>query len=617
MIDQEHKILIIVESPNKCKTISSFLPKNYKVMASVGHIMEIKNGGSYFNTGIDPQNKFKTNYAISPDKKEVVDKLKEQVSKSDFVYIATDPDREGEAIAWSLKKFLSIPKDKYKRITFHEITKNAVLNAIENPSDIDGDLVCAAQTRQKLDKLLGYRLSTISRKEINARSVGRCQSAGLKILVDRENEIRNFVPETYFDLYLNFTKNNTPYKAKYIGTTEKLVKKIKSKEEVDKIIGECNKTNKYVVDDIIRKEKLVNPKAPFTTSTFQQEVSNKLGIGVKDAMSLAQKLFEGIEIGGQHIALITYIRTDSNEFAPEFLPILENYVKKHFGLEYFAPMRKYKKSELAQEGHEAIRPVDLDMTPEMLKHYIKDNSLVKVYTMIYNRTLATMMASSVISETTYSILNGKHNFNLVSSELIFDGFKKIYTYKEDDEDEGVSTDTFDKGELLQNTQLNGVEKKTTPPPRFKEATFIKELESTGIGRPSTFATIVNTLLDTTRGYCTLENKNIVPTDKGMELSSWLDKSFSNLINVNYTSELEKDLDLIAKGKLDDIKFLEEFYNNMESSIKSLNKENRDKQHIVGEEKCPICGSNMYLRTGKYGDFWGCSQYPRCKGILKK
>lgn len=595
------------------------MPKNYNVVASVGHIMEIKNGGSYFNTGIDPKNGFKTDYAVAPAKKEVVDELKEQVKKADFVYIATDPDREGEAIAWSLKKFLNIPKTKYKRITFHEITKKAVLKALENPSDIDDDLVSAAQARQKLDKLLGYRLSSISRKEINAKSVGRCQSAGLKLICDRENEILNFKPETYYDLYLNFSKNGEEYKAKYVGTREKLVKKLKSKDEVTKIIEDCNKLNKYTVEDIIRKEKLENPKAPFTTSTFQQEVSNKLGIGVNDAMSYAQKLFEGIEVNHQHIALITYIRTDSNEFAPEFIPILENYVKKHFGLEYYAPMRKYKKSDLAQEGHEAIRPVDLDMTPSMLKNFVKDEKLLKIYTIIYNRTIATMMASAVKSETTYSIFNGDHNFNLVSTELVFDGFKKIYAYKEDDEEDGVTLVTFNKGEMLQNTKLDYAEKQTKPPARYKESTFVNELESTGIGRPSTYGKIIKTLLDTERGYCETKDKCIVPTEKGMELSKWLDKSFSSLINIDYTSELEKDLDLIAKGKLNDQKFLEDFYNNMESSVKELNKTKmvQDKKHIIGEVKCPICGSDMYLRSGKFGEFWGCSQYPRCTGIVKK
>lgn len=616
-INKDSKILVIVESPNKCKTLDKILKdggyKSSKVVASVGHISEIKNGGSYFNTGIEPTNKFKTNYAISKDKEEVVSKIKSLVDKADIVLIASDPDREGEAIAWSLRKFLKLDKNKYKRITFHEITKKAVLSAIENPSDIDDDLVSAAQSRQKLDKLLGYRLSPIARKQVNAKSVGRCQSAGLKLICDRENEILNFKPETYYDLFLNFTKNSNEYKAKYVGTIKELLKRITDKDIVDGVIKDCNGKD-YTVRDIITKEKLSNPKPPFTTSTFQQEVSTKLGISVKKSMEYAQHLFEGIEIKGEHIALITYIRTDSNEFAPEFLPILEDYVKSTYGEKYFAPIRKAKKSENAQEGHEAIRPVNLDMTPEILSRYISDTNLIKVYRIIYNRTIATMMASSVTSETTYEIINGKHLFNLVSKELLFDGYKKVYNYK-DDEDDDVSTDTFVKGEKLLNTKLNCVEKQTQPPARYKEATFIKELESTGIGRPSTFATIVNTILDKDRGYCEVVDKCIVPTEKGMTLSKFLDESFPNLINVNYTSELEKDLDLIAKGKLDQIDFLNEFYNTMENTIRNMPR--KPSGVVISDYRCPQCGSVMYLRNGKFGEFYGCSKYPSCKGIIKK
>lgn len=619
-LNKSSKILVIVESPNKCKTLQKILVDggytSAMVVACVGHISEIKDGGSYYNTGIEPANKFKTNYAISKDKEEVVNKLKSLVEKSDIVLIASDPDREGEAIAWSLRKFLKLDKSKYKRITFHEITKKAVLSAIENPSDIDDDLVSAAQSRQKLDKLLGYRLSPIARRCVSAKSVGRCQSAGLKLICDRENEIRNFKPETYFDLFLNFTKNSNEYKAKYVGTTKELTKRITCKDIVENVIKECEGKD-YKIRDIVTKEKLSNPKPPFTTSTFQQEVSTKLGISVKKSMEYAQHLFEGLEINGEHIALITYIRTDSNEFAPEFLPILEDYVKSTFGEKYFSPIRKAKKGENAQEGHEAIRPVNLDMTPEILSRYISDPNLIKVYRIIYNRTIATMMASSITSETTYEIVNGNHLFNLVSKELLFDGFKRVYNYK-DDEDEDVSTDIFEKGEKLLNTKLNCVEKQTQPPARYKEATFIKELESTGIGRPSTFATIVNTILDKGRGYCEIVDKCIVPTEKGMTLSKFLDESFPNLINVNYTSELEKDLDLIARGKLNQVDFLTTFYTTMEDTIKGMPRPTKTSTDVViGEDKCPICGAIMYLRKSQYGEFFGCSRYPQCKGIIKK
>jgi DNA topoisomerase-1 len=616
-----NKILILVESPNKTKTIKELLKgspyENAVIMASVGHITEIRdNKNSYYNTGIYPDNGFKADYAVSSSKKDIVEKLKKQVEASDIVYLASDDDREGEAISWSLKKFLKIPENKYKRIKFHEITKKAVLDALANPSKIDDAYVDAAQSRQKLDKMLGYRLSQIAHKEIEAKSVGRCQSAGLKLIVQREEEIKNFKPETYFDLYLLFNKDNTEFKAKYYGTEEKEIKNFKTIDDVKIVVDDC-KQGKYNIDSIKTKEKLEYPKPPFTTSTFQQETSSKLNIGVKDAMSCAQKLFEGIEVNGKHIALITYLRTDNPEFAPEFLPILEKYVKSNYGSKYYAPIGKIKKDENAQEGHEALRPVDLDMTPEKLAQYIHDDMLLKVYDIIYKRTIATMMAPAIISETTYTINNGKHLFTLVSRELIFDGFKKIYSYEDNNDDDKPVKVKFSKDEEIKG-HLEAFEKQTTPPhKRFKESTFIKELESSGIGRPSTFATIVSTLLDKDRDYCIVKNKEIIPTEKGIELSHFLDNNFPTLININYTSELEKNLDAIAKGKISEITFLKTFYDKLEKSIKDANLTSTKKSTYTDiDEKCPLCGAPMVLRQGKWGNFLGCSKYPKCHGVRK-
>lgn len=607
------RVLVIVESPNKIKTLKEILPSNYVIMASVGHISEIADSGLH-NFGIDPNDGFKTDYKVSSDKKDVVDKLKEQVQLCSKVILATDGDREGEAIAWSLKKFLRIPEDKYERVTFHEITKNAVLKAFDNPRKIDDDLVLASQSRQKLDKIVGYRLSPIARRQIDAKSVGRCQSAGLKLLVEREKEIQDFKVETYFDLFVHFLKNKNEFKAKYVGTTDKEVKRINTLDDVKAIVADCKKTNIYTINNIDTKEKLSNPKQPFVTSTFQQEVSNKLGIGVKQSMSYAQKLFEGLDVNGKHIALITYIRTDSPEFAPEFLPILEAHVKENYGEKYYAPVRKAKKAENTQDGHEAIRPVDLTMTPEKLSKYVSDQNLIKVYDIIYKRTVATAMASSITSETTYVIKNDKHLFNLVSKELLFDGYKAVYGSFEDKEDE-VTTETFKVGETLKETSLEALEKHTNPPSRYKESTFIKELESKGIGRPSTFASIVETLLSESRGYCVVNDKFIVPTEKGIALSQFLDKSFPDIINVNYTSELEEDLDLIANGKLDDIDFLTTFYSKLEESVKKV-EPTMPKASVVTDKICPDCGKNLVLRNGKYGPFLGCSGYPKCKHIEK-
>lgn len=604
--------LVIVESPNKIKTLKEILGPSYVVMASVGHITEINNSG-IFNMGIDPEKKFKADYVVSKDKKEVVNNLKEQVSLADIVYICSDPDREGEAIAWSLKKFLNIPDDKYQRVTFHEITKKAVLKAFESTRKIDDDLVDAAQTRAKLDKIVGYRLSPISRRQIGARSVGRCQSAGLKLIVDKEEEIDNFVVETYFDLYLLFSKNQKDFKAKYFGTTEKEVKRLSGLDDVKAIVADCKKTDHYIINNIETKEKRSNPKSPFTTSTFQQEVSNKLGIGVKEAMSYAQKLFEGLDVNGQHIALITYIRTDSSEFAPEFLPELEEYVKTNYGSKYYSPVRKAKKGENTQDGHEAIRPVNLDMTPDKLSKYINDRNLLRIYDIIYKRTIAAAMNSSIVSETTYTIKNDKHLFKLVSKELLFDGYRAVYGSFED-KDEEVSTETFVVGETVSHSSLEAIEKRTNPPARYKESTFIKELESKGIGRPSTFVSIVETILSKSRGYCTVEDKSIMPTDTGKALSKFLDRSFPDIINLNYTSELEKDLDLIASGKLNDVDFLTDFYTKLEASIKKVDPTGGVAQ--VVDKRCPDCGKNLVLRNGKFGPFLGCSGYPNCKHIEK-
>jgi DNA topoisomerase-1 len=607
-----NRVLVIVESPNKIKTLKEILPSNYIIKASVGHISEINDSGLH-NFGIDPNDSFKTDYKISNDKKDVVKELKNQVDLCFKVIIATDGDREGEAIAWSLKKFLNIPESKYERVTFHEITEKAVLKAIDNPGKIDDDLVLASQSRQKLDKIVGYRLSPIARRQINARSVGRVQSAGLKLIVEREEEINNFVPDTYFDLFLNFVKNSKEFKAKYVGTAKKETKKLGSLDEVKSIVADCKKTNVYTVNNIETKEKLSNPKPPFITSTFQQEVSNKLGIGVKQAMSYAQKLFEGIDVNGKHIALITYIRTDSPEFAPEFLPQLESYVKSNYGDKYYSPIRKGKKAENVQDGHEAIRPVDLTMTPEKLSKFVEDANLLKVYNIIYKRTIATAMASAVTSETTYVIKNDVHLFNLVSKELIFDGYKAVYGSFEDKEEE-TTKETFKVGEILKDTSLEAFEKKTTPPSRYKESTFIKELESRGIGRPSTFASTVDTILSESRGYCVVEDKFIVPTEKGISLSHFLDKSFPDIINVNYTSELEENLDLIANGKLNDIDFLTTFYKKLEEAVNKVQPIEVNSQST--DKVCPECGKNLVYRTGRYGPFLGCSGYPSCKHISK-
>lgn len=613
-MSKEERILMIVESPNKVKTIRQFLPKNYIIMASVGHIAKIKDEGKY-NLGIDVDNNFEAKYVVSDDKKDKVKELKEQVALADKVILASDPDREGELISYHLKQFLKIPTSKYERVTYHEITKKAILEALEHPRKIDDNMADSAMTRARLDKIVGYRLSTIARYNVGCKSVGRCQSAGLKVLVDREKEIQAFDSKTYYELNMNFVKDENEYVAKYVGNNGNDTIRFDKIEDCDKIAKSC-KNKPSTISNIMNKDKLSNPKAPFTTSTFQQEVSTKLGISVKKAMEYAQKLFEGVEINHQHVALITYIRTDSTEFAPEFVETLTKYIKDNYGKEYYAPIRKAKKSETSQDGHEAIRPTDLNMTPDKVKEYLNDANLVKVYTIIYKRTLASSMSASITSVTEYSIDCNKNRFLFTSNELKFDGYKKVYNYK-DDEEEELSLITFKQGEVLDVDSLERIEKTTKPPKRYSEASFISTLDKLGIGRPSTYATIVSVLLDDSRGYCKLENKVMIPTGKGILLSDFLSKSFGDIININYTVEMEKSLDLISEGKLNDVEFLKGFYDKLETNISKVSKS--DKIKTPAKEvgiSCPNCGKPLVLRKGPYGEFYGCSGYPKCKTIQK-
>ena len=604
IIDNKKRYLLIVESPNKIKSITAILKdlgyNNIIVQASVGHISHINDSGEY-NMGINP-NTFDMDLQVSKDKKDVVFKLKEQVKLAEGVILASDPDREGEAIAWSLKKFLNIPDSKYVRITYHEITKPAIEKALKNAKLIDNELVEAAHTRSCLDKIVGYRLSPLARQELKARSVGRCQSAGLKLVVDREKEILNFKPEVYYELFLNFKKNGGDFKAKYIGDDKQDITKLPTRDACEQIGKECyNKP--YNISNIETKEVNQSAPAPFITSTFQQEVSNRLGISVKDSMSYAQKLFEGINLNGKHIALITYIRTDSPVISDDFVPEIEAFINKEYGKKYYGGVKKAKKSANAQEGHEAIRVIDLSMTPNKLKQYVTDPKMLKIYNLIYCRTIASLMKPRKISDTQYTINNGKHRFMLSSKEEIFDGWKKAYDYDDKDK-EDVVKETFKVGEKLNDTKLESVEKTTQPPSRYNEASLIKTLDKLGIGRPSTYATIVTTILDPTRNYCVMDNKKIAPTELAFKLVNFLDKHFTELVDSGYTSNLEKSLDKISEGKLDRISFLKMFYKNLQEDI--------DKVSPTIEEKiCPECGGKLVVRKSRYGMFLGCSNYPNC------
>ena len=603
------KLLVICESPNKCSHIRDYLRKagyQVTVMASVGHIMHLADGGSYYNSGVTPTKDFDLNLKISEDKYKVVQELKTAVKAADLVYGFSDGDREGEVISWSLLKFLGMPKTKFRRAVTHEITPKAVVKAIENPVKLDENLVDAGLARMTLDKMIGYRLSPISKTYVGARSVGRAQSVGLKLVADREREIQNFVPETYFDLYLNFEKNKTKFKAKFAGNNEiGNIDHLKSQAEVNKIINSC--TKEYVIEDTKKKEKEESPKPPFCTATFQQEASSKLGLKVKDAMAIAQKLFEN--------GAITYHRTDDTAFAAEFIPILQSYIEGVYGKKAWTKPRIGKKQENAQEGHECLRITDPSLTPDDYNKIDANNLNQKVYKLIWQRTIAAALPNAKISETQYLIDNNGEKFILVSKEITSLGYREVYTYKDDDakDDSGVVKETFAKGEVLKNCKLEDVKKQTKPSPRYTEATLIKKLETSGVGRPSTYATIVETVLSATRGYAELQDKSIVPTERGMQLAAFLDRNFNNIINTDYTKKMEESLDKIATGKETKLEFLTEFYNTLENTIKNNSEISASAK--TTDEVCPLCGAPMVVRRSRFGSlFLGCSKYPKCRGI---
>ena len=615
MINKADKILVIAESPNKVKTISEILKKagysKATVVASVGHIMELKNGGSAYNSGIWPEKDFKMNLAVMPEKRKVVDEIAKQAKLADKICLATDDDREGFLISWSIVKFCKLPQERCFRVVFHEITPKAVIHAIENPVPFNDNLVYAGFARMMTDKLLGFSLSPLAKKYIGAKSVGRCQSVGLKLVSDRENEILNFIPELYFNLYVNFIKNNKEFRAKYFEYNGEVIEKFTKKADVDAVINDCN-NGSFVVESVESIEHKESPKPPFCTATFQQEAANRLGLRVKEAMSCVQKLFEGIKINGEHIGLVTYLRTDSTDLAQEFLPELKRFITDAYGINKYKTPRKGKSKSTDQNGHEALRVVNPEMTPEKLATYISNELLVKVYKLIWQRTVASAMPSAIINETIYVINNNGHKFKLSSKTLVEAGYREVYNYADN---QILNYDeTFFANEILENTTLEHEKLFTKPKPRYSEASLVKELERRGIGRPSTFATIVDTILSPTRGYAKLEEKCIVPTDRGMQLADYCNRSFPTLINLNYTKEMEEHLDKIASGELALLDYMNNFYSNLKSIVDSTNETGLTVD--INTKMCPECGSPMVVRRSRFGKlFLGCSAFPRCRTII--
>lgn len=595
------KNLVIVESPAKSKTIEKYLGKDYTVLASMGHIRNLSNSGK-FGLGIDVLNDFKPTYEVIKGKKKVISSLKKEVKDSDFVYLATDPDREGEAISWHLKEALGLKK--YSRIEFNEITKPVILEALKNPREIDYNLVKSQETRMMLDKIIGFRLSKLMMAKTSGKSAGRVQSVAVKLIVDREREIDAFIPLEYWTIeshFKDFDAKLDKYKDKKI--------EIKNENEADNILN--NLSNSYKVIDIKDKEVNVSSKSVFKTSTLQQVAFNQINFSAKKTMSVAQKLYEGINIGSETTGLITYMRTDSERMSPLFTKDTFDYIAKTYGKEYVGVVKKTKNNDNVQDAHEGIRPTDIKRTPESIKTYLT-NDEYKLYNLIYKRALASLMVPYKKMQTTLTLDNNDYTFKATGSNIIFDGYLKIYDIEEDLE---KALPKLKLGEILSSLNVEKIKHYTEPKPRYTESSLIKEMESLGIGRPSTYATIVTTIKD--RGYVVLDKKKFVPTSLGFDTNDKLTKFFNNIINIEYTANMENDLDEIAIGNKDNIKTLRKFYDEFEPLVEEAFKDMEKTKAKETGELCPKCNAPMVKRLGKFGEFEACSNYPTCKYIKQE
>lgn len=600
------KNLVIVESPSKSKTIEKYLGKDYKVVSSKGHIRDLATTGKY-GLGVDVDDDFKPNYIPVAGKKKLISELKKLVKDSDEVILATDPDREGEAISWHLLDTLGIKDTNYERVLFHEITKDKVLEAIKNPTKIDYNLVRSQETRRILDRIIGFRLSKLMQSKTGGKSAGRVQSVALKLIVDREREISSFNSEEYWTITSKFDE----IEADLFNYNHKDIE-INTEEEADSILSKLS--DEYKIESVERKKKSKKSKPPFITSTLQQEASTKLGFTAKKTMSIAQKLYEGMDIGSETVGLITYMRTDSIRLSDEFIGASYKYIEENYGKDYIGYAKKSKKTENVQDAHEAIRPTSVYRNPEDIKKYLSTDEY-KLYKIIYYRALASLMADAKVEATSVILDNNNYQFKINGQILIYDGYLKAYALYETSEDKVLPDEFKNEGSILTTTDVTKKQHFTSPPPRYTEAKLIKELEELGIGRPSTYAKIMDTIKE--RGYVTIEEKKFVPTEIGIETTDRLQEFFSDLINVKYTAAMETDLDTIALGKLDEIKVLREFYDKFEPEVEKAFGQMEKKAPKETGEVCPNCGSSLVIRKGRYGEFTACSNYPECKYIKKE
>ncbi len=597
------KNLVIVESPAKAKTIENYLGSDYTVLSSVGHIRDLATTGPG-GLGVDVEDHFKPNYKNVTGKSKIIKELKQAAKNSDAVYLATDPDREGEAISWHLADVLGLDVDLKRRVVFNEITKDAILEAFKHPRAIDMDLVRSQESRRILDRIIGFKLSKLLQSKIKSKSAGRVQSVALKLIVEREKEIQKFKSEEYWSIHAMFERQSAKIEAELMKKANKKIS-IANEDEVKAILAELS--DPYVVEKVEKKNKLKQPKLPFITSTLQQEAASKLGYNAKKTMTIAQKLYEGINIGSETVGLITYMRTDSTRLADNFIDATKSFIKKNYGTNYVkTTATSTKKVKNAQEAHEAIRPSSVSRTPEEMKPYLKRDEL-RLYKLIWERAVASLMKSATVEATTIEVRSNDYLFRVNGQVLVFDGYLRVYSYEET---KNAALPRLNVGDTLALVDIEPQQHFTQPPARYSEAKLIKEMEELGIGRPSTYAQTMETLKN--RGYVMLEDKKFKPTDQGILTSDKLAEFFSEFINVEYTAAMENNLDEISKGQKVWYDELKMFYDHFMPMLEEAQKNMEKIAPVEIGEECPECGSPLVIRRGRYGEFVACSGYPTCK-----
>ena len=602
--------LIIVESPAKANTIKKFLGGNTKVVASMGHIRDLPKS----KLGINIENNFEPEYINIRGKGDLIKELKTDAKNAKKVYLATDPDREGEAIAWHLSNVLNVDEKKVTRVTFNEITKTAVQKAIKEPRDIDLNLVDAQQARRVLDRIVGYKISPVLWKKVKrGLSAGRVQSVAVKLIVDREEEIEKFIPEEYWNIYAELLdeKTNKKFEAKFYGKAGKK-QEIHSKEEVDKILFAIKKAT-YIVEDVKKSEKKRTPAPPFTTSTMQQEASRKIGFSIKKTMSVAQGLYEGVKIQDKGtVGLITYMRTDSTRISEEARATAKTYITETYGKDYYEN-RYYKTNKEAQDAHEGIRPTYAELEPEKIKDSLTKDQY-KLYKLIYNRFMASQMVSAIYDTMSVTINANDYTFKANGQNLKFKGFMTLYVEGTDgkEEKEAGMLPELIQDEIVKLEKIEPKQSFTEPPARYTEASLVKTLEEKGIGRPSTYSPTITTILE--RRYIEKEQKQLLPTELGKIVNKLLCENFADVINVEFTAKVETEFDNIAEGKENWKKMIEEFYGPFEENVERVEKELEHVELVdeVSDIPCYKCGRMMVYKYGRFGKFLACPGYPECK-----